>query len=107
MVPYVVERLRGDSALVRGASVRTLTQIIPPEHIFSNVTELMLDPDISVRWMYGQCIVPLAETGVRYLEMDHSMTMQGTLRLTEEDNEDSLRERTCDAGSQEIQSLIQ
>ncbi|EJU01456.1 ARM repeat-containing protein [Dacryopinax primogenitus] len=121
MVPYVVDMLRDDSALVRAASVRTLMQILMtvqsitpsnaqifPEYIFPNVMELARDPEVSIRCMYAQCIVALAETGVRYLEMDQAMKMQGNLRLPENgDEEDSLQDRTYDAGLQDIQAIIQ
>ncbi|KZT54487.1 ARM repeat-containing protein [Calocera cornea HHB12733] len=121
MVPYVVDMLRDDSALVRAGAVRTLMQILMtvhtltpsnaeifPEYIFPNVTELARDPDVSVRCMYAQCIVVLAETGVRYLEMDQAMKMQGTLKLAEnEEDDDSPQDRTYDAGLQDIQAIIQ
>ncbi|KIK42693.1 hypothetical protein CY34DRAFT_68042, partial [Suillus luteus UH-Slu-Lm8-n1] len=73
-VPYIIELLRDEAAVVR-AAVRTLVQIltqvnvitpsnasIVPEYIIPNVRYLVQDPEVSVRAMYAQCIAPLAQT---------------------------------------------
>lgn len=89
-VPYIVELLRDEAAVVRAAAVRTLVQIltqvnvitpsnasIVPEYIIPNVRYLVQDPEVSVRAMYAQCIAPLAQTADRYLEMGQALKAHG------------------------------
>ncbi|KAG2366341.1 hypothetical protein BDR07DRAFT_1606901 [Suillus spraguei] len=89
-VPYAVELLRDEAAIVRAAAVRTLVQIltqvnvitpsnasIVPEYIIPNVRYLVQDPEVSVRAMYAQCIAPLAQTADRYLEMGQALKAHG------------------------------
>ncbi|KAG2073960.1 hypothetical protein BDR04DRAFT_1179492 [Suillus decipiens] len=89
-VPYTVELLRDEAAVVRAAAVRTLVQIltqvnvitpsnasIVPEYIIPNVRYLVQDPEVSVRAMYAQCIAPLAQTADRYLEMGQALKAHG------------------------------
>ncbi|KAG1737490.1 uncharacterized protein EDB91DRAFT_1140136 [Suillus paluster] len=89
-VPYIVELLRDEAAIVRAAAVRTLVQILTqvnvitpsnasifPEYIIPNVRYLVQDPEVSVRAMYAQCIAPLAQTADRYLEMGQALKAHG------------------------------
>ncbi|KIJ16339.1 hypothetical protein PAXINDRAFT_132235 [Paxillus involutus ATCC 200175] len=89
-VPYVVELLRDEAAVVRAASVRTLMQILMgvtvitpsnasifPEYVIPNVRYLVQDPEVSVRATYAQCVAPLAETALRYLEMGQALKAHG------------------------------
>ena len=57
-----------------------------PEYIIPNIQTLVLDAEVSVRCTYAQCIVPLAETAVRYLEMGQALKAHGTFKLTSSSN---------------------
>ncbi|KAF9233916.1 hypothetical protein BU15DRAFT_90187 [Melanogaster broomeanus] len=89
-VPYVVELLRDEVVVVRAAAIRTLMQILMgvtvitpsnasifPEYIIPNVRYLVQDAEVSVRATYAQCIAPLAETALRYLEMGQALKAHG------------------------------
>ena len=104
-VPYVVELLRDEVAVVRAAAVRTLMQMVGgraclslilnsvqlmrvtvitpsnvsifPEYIIPNVRYLVQDTEVSVRATYAQCIAPLADTALRYLEMGQTLQAHG------------------------------
>lgn len=49
-----------------------------PEYILPNVRHLLQDRDVPVRSMLAQCIVPLAETAVTYLEMGRAHKASGS-----------------------------
>jgi hypothetical protein len=53
-----------------------------PEYIIPNIKYLTQDPEVSVRCTYAQCIVQLADTAVRYLEMGQALKAHGTFKLT-------------------------
>jgi phosphoinositide-3-kinase regulatory subunit 4 len=53
-----------------------------PEYIIPNIKHLVQDPEVSVRCMYAQCIVHLADTSVRYLEMGQALKAHGTYKLS-------------------------
>ena len=53
-----------------------------PEYIIPNVWHLVQDADESVRCMYAQIIVPLADTAVRYLEMGQALKAHGTYKVS-------------------------
>ncbi|KIJ63655.1 hypothetical protein HYDPIDRAFT_175967 [Hydnomerulius pinastri MD-312] len=89
-VPYVVELLRDEAAVVRAAAIRMLMQILMrvtvitpsnasifPEYIVPNLRYLVQDTEVSVRATYAQCIAPLAETALRYLEMGQALKAHG------------------------------
>ena len=48
-----------------------------PEYIIPNVRYLVQDPEVSVRATYAQCIAPLADTALRYLEMGTTIKTHG------------------------------
>jgi hypothetical protein len=52
-----------------------------PEYIIPTIKDLVQDSEVSVRCMYAQCIVPLADTAVRYLEMGQALKAHGTYKL--------------------------
>jgi phosphoinositide-3-kinase, regulatory subunit 4 len=58
-----------------------------PEYIIPNIKYLVQDPEVSVRCMYAQCIVQLADTAVRYLEMGQALKAHGTFKLTSDAQE--------------------
>ena len=60
-----------------------------PEYIIPNIQTLVLDAEVSVRCTYAQCIVPLAETAVRYLEMGQALKAHGTFKLTSSSSNNS------------------
>jgi phosphoinositide-3-kinase regulatory subunit 4 len=53
-----------------------------PEYIIPNIRHLVQDPEVLVRCMYAQCIVQLADTAVRYLEMGQALKAHGTFVLS-------------------------
>lgn len=53
-----------------------------PEYIVPNIRHLIQDPEVLVRCTYAQCIVQLADTAVRYLEMGQALKAHGTLVLS-------------------------
>lgn len=53
-----------------------------PEYIIPNIKYLAQDPEVSVRCTYAQCIVQLADTAVRYLEMGQALKAHGTFKLS-------------------------
>ena len=58
-----------------------------PEYIIPNIKHLVQDPEVSVRCTYAQCIVQLADTAVRYLEMGQALKAHGTFKLSAEAHE--------------------
>lgn len=58
-----------------------------PEYIIPNIRHLVQDPSISVRCTYAQCIVQLADTAVRYLEMGQALKAHGAFKLAAEARE--------------------
>lgn len=59
-----------------------------PEYIIPNIRYLYKDPDVSVRCVLAQCIAPLADTSLRYLEMGQALKAHGTFKLTQTDDYD-------------------
>ncbi|CAA7269893.1 unnamed protein product [Cyclocybe aegerita] len=122
MVPYIVELLHDDSASVRSSALRTLMQVLMlvsvitpsnvaifPEYIVPNIKHLVQDSEVSVRCTYAQCIVQLADTAVRYLEMGQALKAHGAFKLTPEahEYENANIEISYDANMQELQNHIQ
>ncbi|KAI0342433.1 ARM repeat-containing protein [Trametopsis cervina] len=123
MVPYVVELLQDDVPLIRSAAARTLLQIlmlvtvITPsnasifsEYIIPALGPLLSDPEVSVRCTYAQCLVALAATAGRYLEMAQALRAHGAYKLAREgqDYEDAQFEVVSyDASLHELQNAIQ
>ena len=52
-----------------------------PEYIVPALSHLIRDPEISVRCMYAQCVVALAETAVRYLDMGQALRAHGAYKI--------------------------
>ncbi|TFY74461.1 hypothetical protein EWM64_g9551, partial [Hericium alpestre] len=122
MVPYIVDLLHDDAAVVRAAALRTLLQVLMlvtvitpsnasvfPEYIIPNIQTLIQDPELSVRCMYAQCIVPLADTAVRYLEMGQALKAHGTFKLPADlvEYDEAHFEVSYDAALQDLQASIQ
>ncbi|KAF9485745.1 other/VPS15 protein kinase [Pholiota conissans] len=122
VVPYIVELLHDDAALVRTAALRTLMQILMlvtvitpsnvsifPEYIIPHIKHLVRDPEVFVRCTYAQCIVKLADTAVRYLEMGQALKAHGAFQLTAEahEYESANVEISYDASMQDLQGHIQ
>ncbi|KIP05625.1 hypothetical protein PHLGIDRAFT_128766 [Phlebiopsis gigantea 11061_1 CR5-6] len=127
MVPYIVELLHDDASSVRAAAVRTLMQILMlvtvitpsnasifPEYIVPALGHLIRDPEISVRCMYAQCVVALAETAVRYLDMGQALRAHGAYKIATvagmvegQDYDETHFEVSYDASMQDLQNAIQ
>ncbi|KAI0729483.1 hypothetical protein C8Q72DRAFT_307334 [Fomitopsis betulina] len=122
MVPHIVDLLHDDAAIIRAAAMRTLMQILMfvtvitpsnaaifPEYIIPAVSHLIRDPEVSVRCMYAQCIVSLADTAVRYLEMGQALKAHGSYKLSPDTQEydEAHFEVSYDASMQELQNSIQ
>ena len=58
-----------------------------PEYIIPHIKHLVRDPEVSVRCTYAQCIVKLADTAVRYLEMGQALKAHGAFQLIAEAHE--------------------
>ena len=58
-----------------------------PEYIIPNIKHLVQDSEVSVRCTYAQCIVQLADTAVRYLEMGQALKAHGAFKLSAEAHE--------------------
>jgi len=111
MVPYIIELLHDEAALVRIAALRTLFQVVSrlgsasilahpisklmlvkvitpsnaaifPEYIIPSIEHLVRDPEVSVRCIYAQCIAPFADTALRYLEMGQALKAHGAFKLS-------------------------
>ena len=52
-----------------------------PEYIIPNIQPLVSDPEVSVRSLYAQCIVHLADVAGRYLEMGQALKAHGTFKV--------------------------
>jgi phosphoinositide-3-kinase, regulatory subunit 4 len=51
-----------------------------PEYIIPNVAHLIKDVEELVRTKYAECIVPLADTAMRYLEMGQALRAHGAFQ---------------------------
>ncbi|QRV84883.1 phosphoinositide 3-kinase regulatory subunit 4 [Ceratobasidium sp. AG-Ba] len=121
LVPYVIDLLHDEAAVVRAAGVRTLTQVLMlvavitpsnasifPEYIFPNVRHLATDTDESVRCMFAQCIAPLADTASKYLELSQALKAHGTFKLNDvQDTGEMAFEMSYEASLQDLHSGIQ
>ncbi|KAF9254440.1 hypothetical protein L218DRAFT_1082334 [Marasmius fiardii PR-910] len=122
MVPYIVELLHDEAAPVRMAAIRTLVQVLMlvtvitpsnaaifPEYIIPNIKYLVQDPEVSVRCTYAQCLVQIADTAVRYLEMGQALKAHGSFKLLAEAQEydHANYEVSYDANMQDLQNNIQ
>ena len=52
-----------------------------PEYIIPAMSHLVRDAEVSVRCMYAQCVVALADTAVRYLEMGQALRAHGAYKM--------------------------
>ncbi|RPD52474.1 ARM repeat-containing protein [Lentinus tigrinus ALCF2SS1-7] len=122
MVPYIVDLLHDDAAIVRAAALRTLMQVLMlvtvitpsnaaifPEYIIPAIAHLVRDPEVLVRCMYAQIIVPLADTAVRYLEMGQALKAHGSYKLSPDTQEydEAHFEVSYDASMSDLQNSIQ
>ena len=66
-----------------------------PEYIIPNVRYLVQDPEVSVRATYAQCIAPLADTALRYLEMGQTLQTHGVAPGPNNDSDEVHFEVRC------------
>ncbi|CAE6470635.1 unnamed protein product [Rhizoctonia solani] len=121
LVPYVIDLLHDEAAVVRSAGIRTLTQVLMlvivitpsntsifPEYIFPNIRHLAVDPEESVRCTFAQCIAPLADTASRYLELGQALKAHGTFKLSDiQDTDEMAFEMPYEASLQDLHSAVQ
>ncbi|KAF5384296.1 hypothetical protein D9615_003308 [Tricholomella constricta] len=122
MIPYIVDLIHDEAAVVRSAALRTLMQVLMlvtvitpsnaaifPEYIIPNIRYLVQDPEVSVRCTYAQCVAQLADTAVRYLEMGQALKAHGTFKLgvDAQEYDQGHFEVSYDASMQDLQSNIQ
>ncbi|THU97645.1 ARM repeat-containing protein [Dendrothele bispora CBS 962.96] len=120
MVPYIMDLLYDDAPIVRVAAIRSLVQVlmlvtvITPsnaaifhEYIIPNIKHLVEDPEVSVRATYAQCIVQLADTAVRYLEMGQALKAHGSFKLSPESQEYENYEVSYDTRKQDLHNSVQ
>ena len=94
LLPYVMELLNEDAALVRAAALRTALQMLAlvnaitpfnadifPQYVLPNLRYLASDPEVSVRTVSAQSIVHFANLSMKYLEMGQALRAHGTFRL--------------------------
>ncbi|KAG5639727.1 hypothetical protein H0H81_000007 [Sphagnurus paluster] len=122
MIPYIIDLLHDEAAIVRSGALRTLMQVLMlvtvitpsnaaifPEYIIPNIKYLVHDPEVSVRCTYAQCIAQLADTAVRYLEMAQALKAHGAFKLSVDTREydQGHLEISYDASMQDLQNNIQ
>ncbi|KAF5339043.1 hypothetical protein D9758_014111 [Tetrapyrgos nigripes] len=108
MVPYIVELLHDEAPGLMLVTVITPSNAaIFPEYIIPNIKYLVEDPEVSVRATYAQCIVQLAETAVRYLEMGQALKAHGSFKMSPESQEYDNYEVSYDTRIQDLQNSIQ
>ncbi|KAH7910911.1 hypothetical protein BJ138DRAFT_1126480 [Hygrophoropsis aurantiaca] len=124
MVPYIVDLLHDEAAIVRSAALRTLMQVLMlvtvitpsnvsifPEYIIPNMKYLVQDPEVFVRCTYAQCIAQLAETSLRYLEMGQALKAYGAYNVApgidKQEYDEVHFEVSYDASLQDLQMAIQ
>lgn len=66
-----------------------------PEYVLPNVKYLTRDPDVMVRVVFAQCIVPLAETAIQFLEMSQAVKAHGTVKSKEAKELSATFEEAC------------
>nr|XP_031863613.1 uncharacterized protein CI109_000865 [Kwoniella shandongensis]KAA5530685.1 hypothetical protein CI109_000865 [Kwoniella shandongensis] len=116
IVPFVVELLSDDVAIVRAEACRTLvivvesvTSITPqnatfvPEYLLPQMRHLSTDPDIFVRATYARGLVRLADAAVNMLEMSQAAKAPGGAGP----EASGIIEPDYDAMLQEIQSVVE
>ncbi|KAJ3267488.1 Serine/threonine-protein kinase, partial [Borealophlyctis nickersoniae] len=117
LVPYLVVLLTDESAGVRAAAVKTLTQVmcmvetitsgdanIFPEYILPSLRRFSSDEDAFVRATYAQCIASIAETALKFLELSQLLKNE---MPSEVEGDTDLYQITYDASLRDLQELIQ
>lgn len=117
LIPFVVDLLHDDSAIVRASSVRAILQVLSlvsaitlsnasmiPEYILFNTKHLTADPDVMVRCIYAQCLVPLTDTSGLYLEMSQALKAHGGRRAADRTD---VQDESYDTALADLQAPIQ
>lgn len=91
IVPFVVELLADDTAIVRAEACRSLITTVKsvksitprnaafiPEYLLPQMRHLATDPDVFVRATYAQSLVRLADVAVGMLEMSQAAKVDKT-----------------------------
>ncbi|KAG8848832.1 Serine/threonine-protein kinase [Serendipita sp. 411] len=117
LVPYIVDLVHDDAAIVRAAAVRAILQVVSlvsvitpanasiiPEYILFNTKHLASDRDLMVRCIYAQCLVPLASIGLQYLEMSQALKVHGAKRLGPGAE---IQDESYDSARTELQNAVQ
>ncbi|CAE6379670.1 unnamed protein product [Rhizoctonia solani] len=121
LIPYVIDLLHDEAAVVRSAAIRTMTQVLMlvtvitpsntsifPEYIFPNIRHLAVDSEESVRCTFAQCIAPLADAASRYLELGQALKAHGTFKLSDiQDTDETAFEMPYEASLQDLHSAVQ
>ncbi|CAE7123924.1 unnamed protein product [Rhizoctonia solani] len=121
LIPYVIDLLHDEAAVVRSAGIRTLTQVLMlvtvitpsnisifPEYIFPNIRHLAIDPEEYVRCTFAQCIALLADTASRYLELGQALKAHGTFKLSDiQDADGTAFEMPYEVCLQDLHSAVQ
>jgi len=85
IIPFIVELLSDEVAIVRAEACRTLTLVVEsvksitaqnatyiPEYLLPQMRHLATDPDVFVRATYAKGLVRLADAAVNMLEMNQA-----------------------------------
>ncbi|EIW67963.1 hypothetical protein TREMEDRAFT_44965 [Tremella mesenterica DSM 1558] len=88
IIPFAVELLSDDVAIVRAEACRTIVKVIDsvtsitlqnatfiPEYLLPNMRHLAIDSDVFVRSTYSKALVRLASAAMRMLELGQSMKL--------------------------------
>ncbi|ELU36605.1 other/VPS15 protein kinase [Rhizoctonia solani AG-1 IA] len=106
LIPYVIDLLHDEAAVVRSAAIRTMTQVVGYDTwtaIFGTV-----DSEESVRCTFAQCIAPLADAASRYLELGQALKAHGTFKLSDiQDTDETAFEMPYEASLQDLHSAVQ
>ncbi|CAO0789210.1 unnamed protein product [Mucor circinelloides] len=121
LVPYLVELLKDNAALVRANAIKTLTKVlcmvesispinarIFPEYIIPSIELFARDEDVLVRLTYASCIALLAETALRFLEMTQLLKADNIYPHHQDiDSEDLDFESAYDTSLEDLHTTIQ
>jgi hypothetical protein len=74
------------------AAITPINAALFPEYVLPRTAHLARDTDEAVRATYARCLVPLADTAVRFLEMGQALRAHGAFDLRRpETGEDDAR----------------
>ncbi|KAI5119857.1 hypothetical protein M0805_000691 [Coniferiporia weirii] len=122
LLPYVMELFHDETPVVRAVAVRTALQILAlvkaitpfnadifPQYILPYLRYLTIDPEVIVRSVSAQSVVPFANLSVKYLEMGQALRAHGTLKASggTQHYDESQFEVSYDLHMEELQKVME